>query len=87
MSEYLKKINKDQKRFWYHYNKPESRRSERNCLTVHWNDECILVNSVKCHVATESYDRRSQPYCIIRGWANDVSVVGIEGGEVIAIIA
>jgi hypothetical protein len=62
-------------RFWYHYNKPASLKRGRSVLTVHWKNKCILVDNIKCEVPTESHERKSQPRCIIRGYATDVVVI------------
>ena len=62
------------RRFFYHYNKPESRRQDRNVLTVHWKSQCIPVNSIVCNVPTETHDRKAQPHCVVRGWALDVEI-------------
>lgn len=71
----IEKENKENKRFFFHYNKPESKRQGKNVLTVHWKGECIPVNSVKCHVAIESHSNKRQPYCVLRGWASSVTLV------------
>jgi len=66
-------------RFWFHYNKPASRREERNVLTLHWKGTCHRVHSVKCLVPVESHNRKTQPKCIMRGFAENVSIVDING--------
>jgi hypothetical protein len=62
------------KRFWYHYNKPESKRQGRNVLTLHWRDKCHLIHSLECHAPTESHDRKAQPRCVIRGWSRGITI-------------
>jgi hypothetical protein len=62
------------RRFFFHFNKPESKKQDRNVLTVHWRGNCIPVNSIDCQVATETHDRNSQPTCVVRGWASDVEI-------------
>ena len=70
----LVKSSKDEKRFFFHYNKPESKKQGRNVLTVHWKDRCIPVNAIKCDVPIETHDRKIQPYCVMRGWAKYVTI-------------
>ena len=60
------------RRFWFHYNKPESKKQGKNILTIHWKDACHKVHAIKCEVPTESHNRKGQPRCIIRGWAKDI---------------
>jgi len=62
------------RRFFFHFNKPESKKQNRNVLTVHWRGSCIPVNAIDCQVSTETHDRKTQPTCIVRGWANDVEI-------------
>ena len=62
------------RRFWFHYNKPESKKQGRTVLTVHWKGSCVQVNSIKCRVQTETHEKKSQPHCVVRGWAHNVQV-------------
>ncbi len=60
------------KRFFFHYNKPESRKQGRNVITLHWNDTCHLIHKIVSDTGFESHDQKRQPRCIMRGWANNV---------------
>jgi len=84
-NECLEKTNKQSKRFFFHYNKPESKKQGRNVLTVHWKGECIPVNSVNCHVAIETHDNKTQPHCTLRGWATSVTLME-DNNKTLAII-
>lgn len=61
--------------FFFHYNKPESRRQGRNVLTVHAKGVCHLVNHIKCDVPIETHARKTQPFCVIKGRATCVDIV------------
>ena len=74
------------KRFFFHYNKPESRRQGRNVLTVHWKNSCIPVNHLKIDVPIESHTQKSQPHCVMRGFAKSVEILE-ENNEKTAFIA
>ena len=63
------------KRFFFHYNKPESRKQGRNVLTVHWQNVCIPVNHLKVNVPIESHTQKHQPHCVMRGFANSVEII------------
>ena len=67
------------RRFWYHYNIPESRRCNHTVLTIHWNDSCNPVNSIVCNVKSETHERKQQPHCVVRGWCDDVLFITQEG--------
>lgn len=56
------------RRFFYHYNKPLSRKSGEDWLTIHYKNSCIPVKKIICNVPTESYNRKSQPRVVIRGF-------------------
>ena len=73
------------RRFFFHYNKPESRKQGRNVLTVHWQNSCIPVNNIKVNVPTESHKQKQQPNCVIRGFAESVEIIE-ENNEKTAII-
>lgn len=60
------------KRFFFHYNKAESKRQGRNVLTVHWEKTCHLVNHIVVEAKVESYAQKRQPHCILRGFARKV---------------
>ena len=63
------------RRFFYHYNKPASKKSDRNIMTLHWKDKCHPVNGIICNVPTESHDQKRQPHCIVRGFAKNVQFI------------
>lgn len=60
--------------FWYHYNKPASRKAGRNKLTVHYGGLCHIVDGIDINVRTYSRDRKTQPRCVIAGIANHLSI-------------
>lgn len=53
--------------FYFHYNKPASRRLKRNVLTLHAQGACHLVYSLECHGFTRTVARATQPRCVIAG--------------------
>jgi hypothetical protein len=66
-----------QRRFFYHYNKPESMAQGCNVLTLHWKGECHLVNDIVCYTPTETHKQKRQPHCVVRGWAAEVEFRGL----------
>ncbi len=53
--------------FWFHYNKPESKKSGTPKLTVHYNRTCYVVDHIECEVPTKTHHRNKQPHCVLRG--------------------
>ena len=62
------------KTFYYHYNKPASKKCGYDILTVHFNNTCMLVRDVDISVGTKSRHRKTQPYCVIAGKAASVTI-------------
>ena len=63
-------------RFWFHYNKPMSRKMDMEVWTVHWKDKCYQVMHIMCNTDTETYERSSQPHAIVRGKAHLLELRG-----------
>jgi len=63
-------------RFWFHYNKPMSRKMDMAVWTVHWKDKCYQVLNIKCNTEAETYGRSSQPHAIVRGKAHMLELRG-----------
>jgi len=62
------------RRFFFHFNKPESLRQKKVLWSVHWDRTCYIVDKIQCNVACESKSNKRQPYAVIRGWASNVTV-------------
>jgi hypothetical protein len=60
--------------FFYHYNKPESRKRGHNILTLHFKGACHLVRGIICHVGTETKERKRQPHCVVAGKCFTVTI-------------
>ena len=73
------------RRFWFHYHKQESARQGRNVLTIHWKNKCNFVNRIRCEPQTETHNRKEQPRCVIRGWADTIDFIK-ENDEMVGII-
>jgi hypothetical protein len=62
--------------FWFHYNKPMSKKAGKPQLTLHYNNTCYIVDSINVNVPTYSYNRSRQPHCVIKGKCNKVCIQG-----------
>lgn len=57
------------RRFFYHYFKAKKR------MSIHWKGTCTVVDHVKTQgVDTETHRRKTQPFLVVRGFANDVRI-------------
>jgi hypothetical protein len=53
--------------FWFHYNKPASKKAGHPLLTVHWRGACHIVRHIKCCVPVKTRERKAQPYVVMAG--------------------
>lgn len=71
--------------FFFHYNKPMSRKFGRNKLTVHRQGVCHLVDEIQCKVETNTKDNKKQPHCVITGKSKNFKITEIaNNGRLIA---
>lgn len=62
------------RRFYFHYNKPASASAGKIQMSVHFKDTCYVVDHVICKVSCDSHHQKRQPHCVMRGFANNVTV-------------
>jgi len=67
------------RRFFFHFNKPESLRQKKILWSVHWKNTCSIVEKITCQVACESKANKRQPYAVMRGFAHNVIIVTENG--------
>lgn len=60
--------------FWFHFNKPETRKRGRPVMTVHYKGQCLMVESIDCAVPVKTRVRKRQPRMVVAG-VGDVTVV------------
>lgn len=77
--------------FFFHYNKPMSKSSGKNILSIHYRDKCFFVEKIDCRVPITTKNNKTQPKCVLHGYgivtiknqqaiitgANDVESTGI----------
>lgn len=61
-------------RFFYHYNKPESKRAGEPRITLHFQGECHVVKDIVVCQPTRARFRKQQPHFVMCGWANKISI-------------
>lgn len=55
-------------RFFYHYYK------QKDKMTIHFRNQCIIVDDIICRVPCETKKNKRQPKLIMRGFCSEVSV-------------
>jgi len=59
--------SKRKKSFWFHYNKPESRKLGKPQITVHFAGVCHIVDNIICDAPTVGRIRKTQPHWVMAG--------------------
>ena len=62
------------RKFWFHYNKPASKKASKPQITLHYKDQCMLVDNVVLNVKTFGQVRKRQPYFVVCGYAESVLI-------------
>lgn len=57
------------RRFFFHYRKSDGK------MTIHYKNQCIVVNEVVCKVPCETKRNKRQPRLVMRGYCKKVQVV------------
>jgi len=55
-------------RFFYHFNKINK------AMTVHFRNQCLIAQDIKCGVPCETKWSKTQPHLVMRGYASSVEV-------------
>lgn len=74
------------RRFFFHYNKPESAKAGTPKLSVHYKGTCFIVDHINCHVPTQSKIRSTQPRVVMQGFAEVVDIKDLDGTVVATIL-
>jgi hypothetical protein len=55
-------------RFFYHYFK------QKDMWSVHFKNQCLVVEDIKCQIPCESKKNKRQPRRVMQGFATDVKI-------------
>ncbi len=53
--------------FFFHYNKPASKKANKTMWSVHWNNACYIVENIDCRVPVLSKTNKRQPFATMKG--------------------
>ena len=62
------------KSFFFHYNKPASRKAGKPQITVHAGGQCLVVDNVICNVPVAGRLRKEQPRFVMAGKAASIVI-------------
>lgn len=60
-------------RFFFHYNKPASKKAGKPQISVHYGGGCYIVDNVDVRVKTKGRVRKRQPYFVMVGDAEHLT--------------
>jgi len=60
--------------FFFHYNKPASKQRGRPIISLHYRQQCLLVENLVCNVPTKGKVNKRQPFFVMTGKANEVVI-------------
>lgn len=55
-------------RFFYHFNKQKKR------MTVHFKNQCMIVDNIICEPRCETKWNKRQPYLVMRGFCHNITI-------------
>lgn len=61
-------------RFFFHYNKPASRSAGKPQITIHYKNQCLIVDNIICNVKTFGRIKKRQPHFVVAGNANKIDI-------------
>lgn len=79
-------MNVRKKSFFFHYNKPLSKKQNRPVISIHYNGKCIFVNNLVVSVPTHGKIKKTQPMFIVCGKCSDVLIEDNNGFLVATIV-
>lgn len=60
--------------FFFHYNKPESKKQQKPVISLHYNKTCFLVENLVVNVPTHGRIRSTQPFFVMAGKAKEILI-------------
>lgn len=70
----MKKSNSKKYRFFYHFNKPMTKKSGYVHWSIHFRNKCYIVRSIECNVNTQTKENKTQPLGVVIGFASNILV-------------
>lgn len=62
------------RRFFFHYNKPQSRLAGSPRLSLHVDKKCYIVMGIECEVKVWTKNNKTQPHCVVQGDAKEFAI-------------
>lgn len=60
--------------FFFHYNKPMSQTTGKPVISIHYKNQCMMVENIVCNVKTWGHLRKIQPRFVMKGKATSIEV-------------
>lgn len=60
--------------FFFHYNKPATKKAGKPVVSLHYKNQCILIENLICNVPIQSRVRERQPRLVMVGKSDNVII-------------
>lgn len=60
--------------FWFHFNKPASKKAGKPIISLHYDKTCHMVDNIICEVPTAGKLNKRQPHFVIRGYTTSIVI-------------
>lgn len=69
------------KSFFFHYNKPASKKAGSPKMSLHHDKKCYIVDHIQCHAACATDHRKYQPRCVMKGFCASINIFESADGK------
>lgn len=67
-------MKKKMKVFWFHFNKPASKKAGKPIISLHYDNTCHMVDNVICEGPTSGKINKRQPHFVVRGYTSSILI-------------
>lgn len=60
--------------FWFHYNKPASKKAGKPQITLHYGGKCHIVDNIAISKETYGHIRKTQPHFVMKGKCEKIEI-------------
>lgn len=71
--------------FYFHYNKPASKKAGKPQISIHYKKTCYIVDNVDCRVPTIGKINKRQPFFVMKGKC-ETFIIEYDNGKSIGLL-
>lgn len=70
----MEKSKTEKRVFFFHYNKPLSKKANKPQISIHYKKQCIIVDNLVCNVKTYGTLQKTQPHFVVKGKCQSITI-------------